>query len=83
MTMWEVNAKAEGYRRSEMELLNKFRIHASILISPYAKKGQRIDARKIWPIDGEVIPKASSQESFQKALRFFRDRKWIKKEVIN
>lgn len=79
MTMWELNVKAEGHRRADIELTNKFRIHASILISPYAKKGAHINPRKIWPIDGEVIPKPSSEGSFKEAMEFFRNQKWIKK----
>ena len=74
---------AEGQKRKDDKLIRMLRMHATILISPYAKKGQRLDPRKIWPIEGERIPKASNQESFKKSLDFFRNRNWQKKKVVN
>ena len=75
--------RAEAQRRNDHKMINMFRNHASIVISPYAKKGQAINPRKIWPIEGEVIPKASTQESYQQALEFFRNRNWKVKKVLN
>ena len=83
MALWEVNVKAEGYKRNYISEVNNFRRLASIVISPYAKKGQVIDPRKIWPIEGEVIPKASTPESYQQSLEFFRNRNWKVKKVLN
>ena len=83
MVLWEVNVKAEGYKRNYMTDVNNFRRLAAIVVSPYAKKGQMIDPRKIWPIEGEVIPKASDEESYRASLDFFRNRNWKVKKVIH
>lgn len=75
--------QAEAQRRNDLKLINLFRNHASIVISPYAKKGEAINPRKIWPVEGEVIPKASTPESYREALEFFRNRNWKVKKVIH
>ena len=75
--------QAEAQRRNDHKMINLLRNHASIVISPYAKKGQAINPRKIWPIDGEVIPKASDEQSYREALEFFRNRNWKVKKVLN
>ena len=83
MSLWELVIKSNAFERACMRETNNFRRLASIVISPYAKKGQVIDPRKIWPIEGEVIPKASTPESYQQALEFFRNRNWKVKKVLN
>jgi len=83
MTMWELNMQAEAQKRNDHKMINMLRNHASIVISPYAKKGASINPRKIWPIEGEYIPKATSKESFRRSLEFFRNRNWKVKKVIN
>lgn len=81
MSLWEVNVKAEGFKRNYISEVNNFRKLAAIVVSPYAKKGQVIDPRKIWAIEGEVIPKASTQESFKESWEFFQNKNWKLKKV--
>lgn len=81
MSLWEVNVKAEGFKRNYIAEVNNFRRLAAIVVSPYAKKGQVIDPRKLWHIDGEVIPKASTAESFKESWDYFKSQNWQVKKV--
>ena len=75
--------QAEAQRRNDHKMVNLLRTHASILLTPHLKKGKTINPRKIWAIDGEYIPKATSPEMYREALEFFKGRNWKHKKVIN
>lgn len=80
MSMWEFQMKMNAYERMERRLLDKFRVLASIVISPHVKKSTDVSPNRIWPVENNKQP--SSKESFQEALAFF-NRKKIKEKVIN
>lgn len=75
--------QAEAQKRNDHKMVNLLRTHASILLTPHLKKGKTINPRKIWSIEGEYIPQATSPEMYKKDIEFFQNRNWKAKKVIN
>lgn len=75
--------QAEARKREDHKMIKLLRNHASILLTPHLKKGKSVNPNKIWPIEGEYIPKATSPQMYEEALNFFKNRNWKVKKVLN